>query len=159
MRKILRGHTDTIHCLDFSPDGRRIVSASCDNTVRVWNLRDGSSTIVGDQDGSYWTCCFSPNGECVAASTRYLTKLWDIRTLRLIRDFSGDESHLTSLSFTLDGMGLVSGSRDTTLKRWDASSISDVILDSRQSRCATRHDECRELVNLCFEGHTVGQVF
>ncbi|KAJ6487563.1 hypothetical protein DFH09DRAFT_1339376 [Mycena vulgaris] len=32
------GHTDLVYSLDFSPDGTRIVSASYDTTVRVWEL-------------------------------------------------------------------------------------------------------------------------
>jgi len=140
-RKILRGHTDTIHALNFSPDGRRIVSASCDNTVRIWNLRDGSSTVVGDQQGSYWTACFSPDGQYVAASSRYAIKLWDARTGRVLRDLVGHQSHIGSLTFTPNGEALLSGSNDTTLKYWDTSSLREILLDSRQQgRHATRID-------------------
>ena len=31
----LEGHKDTVHCCRFSPNGKRIVSASADRTVKV----------------------------------------------------------------------------------------------------------------------------
>ncbi|MGH7172862.1 MAG: protein kinase domain-containing protein, partial [Gemmataceae bacterium] len=33
----LRGHTDYVHAVDWSPDGTRLISASGDGTVRVWD--------------------------------------------------------------------------------------------------------------------------
>jgi COMPASS component SWD3 len=35
---LLKGHNDTVTCLAFAHDGRRIVSGSLDRTVRVWGL-------------------------------------------------------------------------------------------------------------------------
>jgi WD40 repeat protein len=35
----LSGHTDTVTKLRFSPDGDRLISASHDNSVRIWNMQ------------------------------------------------------------------------------------------------------------------------
>jgi eukaryotic-like serine/threonine-protein kinase len=33
----LRGHTEAVNCLAFSPDGKRIASGSYDNTLKIWD--------------------------------------------------------------------------------------------------------------------------
>src|SRR5258708_38963582 len=43
---IYRGHTQAVHSAVWSPDGKRIASASGDTTVQVWNAGDGSSAFT-----------------------------------------------------------------------------------------------------------------
>lgn len=48
--RVLLGHTQAIHCLSFSSDGRYLATGSFDKTVRVWAIKDGSlyRTFVAD---------------------------------------------------------------------------------------------------------------
>ena len=41
---ILQGHTKAVMSVALSPDGKSLVSGSFDNTVKVWNLSDGTCT-------------------------------------------------------------------------------------------------------------------
>jgi WD40 repeat protein len=45
---VLRGHTDYVHSVAFSPDGKQIASGSADGTVKIWNvprLRDSTQAV------------------------------------------------------------------------------------------------------------------
>jgi WD40 repeat protein len=66
--KALRGHTKPVHALAFTPDGRRLVSASDDGTARVWDTRIGEEA---DFARGRWPeakhVVYSPDGRTVAA--------------------------------------------------------------------------------------------
>src|SRR5215203_2522070 len=59
---ILRGHEGAVFSAGFSPDGTRIVTASYDNTARVW-MADGSGEplVLRHEDGVF-SAGFSPDG-------------------------------------------------------------------------------------------------
>jgi WD40 repeat protein len=59
------------NCVDFSPDGRFVVSSSYSDGVHIWSMRDGSSNLLQDPDvRSFGTIAvkFSPDGKHVVAS-------------------------------------------------------------------------------------------
>ena len=39
--RYLVGHTSTVSCISYSTDGSKLVSASYDKTVRLWNTKTG----------------------------------------------------------------------------------------------------------------------
>jgi len=46
VQNVLEGHTNLVRSVAFSPDGRRIVSGSLDNSVRVWDSLAGEAQNV-----------------------------------------------------------------------------------------------------------------
>ena len=63
----LKGHTDVVTSVAFSPDGRRIVSGSFDSTVKVWDASSGQEILTLKGPGSVDSVAFSPDGRRIVS--------------------------------------------------------------------------------------------
>jgi WD40 repeat protein len=62
-------HGDTVNSVAFSPDGDRVVTASWDRTVRIWDTSNGSQLQLFDQPSNVIDARFSPDGNSVLTLT------------------------------------------------------------------------------------------
>jgi general transcriptional corepressor TUP1 len=131
IRSVLYGHQQEVISLDFSLDGRLIVSGSWDKAARIWDMADGSSKVLAiddpdslNNDAGINSVAISPNGQLVAAgSLDTVVRIWDVGTGALVERLLGHRDSVYGVAFTPDGKGLVSGSLDKTLKYWDVSGL------------------------------------
>jgi len=122
VRNILRGHVHGILSVEFSPDGRLLISGSSDGTVRIWNIRDGSSRIFHHSTSFICALRFSPDGRFVAGgSLNADLYLWELRSRHLVTSMTGHTEAVSSIVFMQNGEGFISGSWDGTLKYWNNS--------------------------------------
>ncbi|PXX37206.1 NACHT domain-containing protein [Undibacterium pigrum] len=120
----LHGHTSGVTSCAFSPDGHSLLSASDDNTLRLWDVATGTllREFIGHVD-TVTSCAFSPDGHnLLSASDDNTLRLWDIATGTLLREFVGHADWVMSCTFSPDGCSLLSASYDKTLRLWDAAS-------------------------------------
>jgi WD40 repeat protein len=72
------GHTAGVASANFSSDGKQIVSASVDNSLKLWDLAGNClQTFVG-YTNAVLSANFSPDGkQIISASIDNNLKLWD----------------------------------------------------------------------------------
>jgi len=116
----LLGHQKQVNQVSFSPDGLYIASASFDNSVKLWNARDGKfvSTLRGHV-GPVYIACFSADSRLLASASADTTvKVWDLRTGKLKEDLPGHKDAVFALDWSADGQAVVSGGADKVVKIW-----------------------------------------
>ena len=76
---ILRGHTDNVHAVAFSPDGQRLATVSRDGTIRLWDLRTGVETLtLKGHQGAVLDVAFDREGRHLATGGEDgRVKLWE----------------------------------------------------------------------------------
>jgi WD40 repeat protein len=67
----LAGHTHAVGECAFSPDGSRILSASSDHTLKLWDAHTGASlaTLWG-HTSAVLACAFSPDGRRIVSASQ-----------------------------------------------------------------------------------------
>ncbi|KAJ6579350.1 WD40-repeat-containing domain protein [Mycena sp. CBHHK59/15] len=142
------GDSSHFSSVAFSPDGKRIVSGSYDNTVRVWNSESGEavsgpfgshtnavSSVVFSPDGkrivsgshtyAVISVAFSPDGKwIVSGSGDNTVRVWDSESGQgAAGTFDAHTGTVSSVAFSPDGKRIVSGSYDNTVRVWDSGEV------------------------------------
>ena len=114
-------HRRALTSVDFSPDGRRIVTASFDHTARVWDAETGKP--LGEpmhHERAVASAAFSPDGlRIVTASQDKTARVWDGSGKPLSEPMRHGNTVL-SAAFSPDGQRIVTASGDRTARVWDA---------------------------------------
>ncbi len=124
-----KGHTGKIDSVTFSPDGKRLASASKDNTVKVWDAQTGKEllTFKGHAE-SAWSVAFSPDGKRLASASKDLTvKVWDAQTGRELLTIKGFTDYVNCVVFSPDGQRLASGSNEKMVQVWNAQTGEELL--------------------------------
>ena len=113
---ILRGHTDEVSSVLYSPDGALLASGSglfADPTIRLWDAAalEEAATLRG-HEGGVVSLSFSPDGATLVSGSRDRTvRLWDVATRTSITTLDHTVQVFT-VSFSRDGATLVFGAQD-----------------------------------------------
>jgi WD40 repeat protein/serine/threonine protein kinase len=124
-----RGHTATVWSVGFSPDGKRLVSGSSDNTLKVWDAQTGQQTLtLRGHTSAVLSVAFSPDGKrLLSGSADKTLKVWDAQTGQETLSLKGHTEPVTSVAFSPDGKRLASASEDRSVKVWDAQTGQDTL--------------------------------
>jgi WD40 repeat protein len=120
-RDRLEGHNGQVRSVDFSPDGQTLVTASEDNTVRLWSIDGRELQRLSGQNQSFRSVKFSPDGKQIAAiSADNTLKLWSVdgRELKTFPGQSDEDNFMADLCFSPNGQAIAASGANHTVKLW-----------------------------------------
>jgi WD40 repeat protein len=113
----VEGPVEYVHGLAFSPDGVYLAAALESQGLVIWEAATGKRVRV--LPGSPPAVAFAPDGRRLAVAGP--ERLLDLDTGREVAAFQGHAAMVVSIAFSSDGRRLATGSRDGTVKVWDAA--------------------------------------
>jgi WD40 repeat protein len=119
------GHRGRVTAAFLVPGGKRIISAGLDDTIRIWDVADGSEVWHGEFDlFGVSALALSADGTKAAWGGRKTNSkifLWDLE--RGMKSFEIDTtaSAISHLAFSPDGLSLAAAENDELIHLYDAA--------------------------------------
>jgi len=123
----LEGHALGITGLSTSPDGTKMLSASIDKTLRLWDLKTMTEVkIYKEHDGPVYAVTFAPDGKTALSAGREGTlvqwNLADGNPIRAIRAIRARKTIVWSVAFSPDGRFALTAGSDDLIRVWHLES-------------------------------------
>lgn len=100
--RTIEGHGHAVDSLEFSSDGRRLLSAGV--TVRLWDVATGTAVAPGFATREYVVqATLSPQGDRVLAVDRAGMGIWSVRSGASVQDLRGYAHPVRGVHFSPDG--------------------------------------------------------
>ncbi len=147
--RTLVGHTSFVLAVAIAPDGKTAISASWDETLKIWDTETGRElkTLTGHSN-SVWAVAIAPNGKTAISASRDKTlKIWDTETGRELKTLTGHSEWVRAVAIAPDGKTAISASSDNTLKIWDTET-------GRELKTLTGHSNSVWAVAIAPDGKT-----
>ena len=123
--KTITEHSKNINSVDYSSDGKLLITASDDNTIRV---KDISNPLLWNKDQlrhshNVSKVSFSPDDKMILSSSHDgTTKVWDANRDILLNTFFDGATWVRSARFSHDGRLVATASDDGIIRIWDMES-------------------------------------
>jgi serine/threonine protein kinase len=117
----LLGHSGTVRCLSYTPDGSRLITGGDDQVIRVWNTNTGQLlfNLTGHTSAIKSLTIKSDGSTLVSASDDKTIKVWNLSNGQILHTLTGHTSYLNAVVISPDGQLIASASADQTIKLWN----------------------------------------
>ena len=119
----LVGHGGMVRAVDFSRDGKRVVTASFDYSAIIWNFEDQRKIAVLDgHEGPVTNARFLPDGRVFTTGNDMVGIVWrmDGEEARIDHRLHGHNHNIMAAGVFDSGRQLVTGSWDKTVRIWNS---------------------------------------
>jgi hypothetical protein len=119
-------HDGPVRSAVFSPDGKRILTASDDSTARLWDADTGDQLLVLAHEQQVFSAVFSPDGKRVLTASREgKVSLWHSVTGAVIREFNAATT--SRALFSPGGEFIASAGFDGLVHLWSAVTFEKLV--------------------------------
>ena len=121
-------HDESLRHVEWSPDASRVVTASADETARVWDGVTGEElTRFEGHAGAVTWASWNPAGtRILTASEDGTARVWDAATSTELIRFDTHTAAVTCAVWSPDGTRVASGSRDKTARVWEPATGAEL---------------------------------
>jgi WD40 repeat protein len=116
-------HTGYVWCSLYTSDGQLVLTGGDDDVLAATELATGQERWRVHGGGAEFKACAlsRDSGVLAAGDTAGVTRMWDVRTGKLVRELRDQRAMIWSVTFSADGARLLAASADGTAVLWDAA--------------------------------------
>ncbi|KAF6338783.1 apoptotic peptidase activating factor 1 [Rhinolophus ferrumequinum] len=118
------GHKNTVRHIQFTADGKSLISSSDDSTIQVWNWQSEEYVFLQAHRETVKDFRLLKNSRLLSWSLDGTVKVWNIITGRIEKDFVCHQHTVLSCDISSDGTKFSSTSADKTAKIWSFEHLS-----------------------------------
>jgi WD40 repeat protein len=127
----LKGHTEAVYAIAFTPDGKYVVTGSGDRSLKVWETAGAKEfkTFAGPagHQNLVLSVSISPDGSLIASgSSDNTARVWDFPRTSPLRDIAKSEG-ATALAVSPDGTKLAGGGKDGGVRIWNIADGKELL--------------------------------
>ena len=173
--KTLDRHIYSVFSVAFSSDNKLILSGSYDRSIKIWDAERGEclKTLEGHSDWVRSVAFSSDNKLILSGNYDKSIKIWDVETLgwdalphskpklipqvetgECLKTLEGHYNYVRYVAFSSDNKLILSGSRDSSIKIWNAETLGWDALPHSKPKLIPQGETGECLKTL--EGHTSG---
>jgi WD40 repeat protein len=123
----VKGHSQAVTSVAFSPKQELLATASDDKSIKLWHLPtlEEIFTLEGHSH-AVKSVSFSPDGEILASGGwDKQVKLWDVSTGEEIVSLKAHQLQVSAVAFSPQGQILASASFDRTIRLWQITQMQN----------------------------------